>query len=246
MSHAVGPDEASPAVNIGDSPSRPAGNAIADSPPTKDKKKRVNTLCRPFEELEEWEGPGLKRIKKRLEGVKEEDLPELEPLEVLGTTVQASIVAKFDQCYLLQVQIGRERLHGVMYHAPPPDPSYPLIPPPVMTTRLALEGGQLVMKHPPKKSAEEKAKRDRNAPKLARTCYNFFFSEARVRDLEINPERDEHERSAAIGEQWKKMTAEERKPFQEMALKDKGRYTAELAQYRERLARLESPAHETP
>ncbi|GAQ92888.1 HMG (high mobility group) box protein [Klebsormidium nitens] len=177
MSDGMTPNEASPTDNIGDGPSRAQSNAVAESPSSEDKKRKANPLSRKSEELEAWEGPGLKRIKKRLEGVKEEDLPELEPLEVLGTTVQALVVAKFDRSYLLEVQIGREKLHGVLYHAPPPEQSYPFIPPPVMTTRLALEGGQVVMKNPPRKVAEEKLKRDRNAPKLARTCYNFFFTE---------------------------------------------------------------------
>lgn len=242
-SNVVGPTEASGALPTVDVPLPAVSHAIAGTP-TVNKKRKVDSASGDGEELEEWEGPGLKRIKKRLEGVKEEDLPELEPMEVLGTTVRASIVAKFDQCYLLEVKLGREKMHGVLYHAPPPDQSYPLIPPPVTTTRLALEGGQVVMRNPPKKSPQEKVKRDRNAPKLARTCYNFFFSEARARDVVINPERDEQERSAAIGEQWKKMTAQERKPFNELAQKDKGRYTAELAQYQERLARVGTPSEE--
>lgn len=136
-----------------------------------------------------------------------------EPLDALGTTVKASIVAKFEHGYLLRVQVGREKLHGVLYHAPPPDIAYPLLPPRVNTTGLALQDGKVILKRAPKKKVvirKEVLKRDRNAPRPARTGYNFFFSEARTRDQELNPGRDDQERSAAIGEQWRKMTAEDR------------------------------------
>jgi hypothetical protein len=136
-----------------------------------------------------------------------------EPLDALGTTVKGSIVAKFEHAYLLRVQVGREKLHGVLYHARPPDIAYPLLPPRVNTTGLALQDGKVILKRAPKKKVvirKEVLKRDRNAPRPARTGYNFFFSEARTRDRELNPGRDDQERSAAIGEQWRKMTAEDR------------------------------------
>jgi hypothetical protein len=109
--------------------------------------------------------------------------------------------------------VGREKLHGVLYHAPPPDTASPLLPPRVNTTGLALQDGKVILKRAPKKKVvirKEVLKRDRNAPRPARTGYNFFFSEARTRDRELNPGRDDQERSAAIGEQWRKMTAEDR------------------------------------
>jgi hypothetical protein len=70
-------EAASPPLCFSAGGSVPPESTAAASGSIAMQKRKVGPWSAKKEELEDWEGPGLKRIKKRLEGMKEEELPEV-------------------------------------------------------------------------------------------------------------------------------------------------------------------------
>ncbi|CAG9577816.1 putative high mobility group protein homolog tdp-1 [Leishmania major strain Friedlin] len=82
--------------------------------------------------------------------------------------------------------------------------------------------GGAVFKRGGKKAKKEK---DPKAPKRALTAYFFFASDYRAKHANIPAKQQMSEAGAA----WGKMSAEEKKPYEELAAKDKKRYEAECS-----------------
>jgi hypothetical protein len=76
-----------------------------------------------------------------------------------------------------------------------------------------------------------KKKKDPNAPKKPLSAYMFFSSENRPTVKEENPQLSFGDLGKELGRRWKEMTASDKKPYEEMALRDKGRYEKEKGAY---------------
>ncbi|PVU99807.1 hypothetical protein BB559_000400 [Furculomyces boomerangus] len=74
-------------------------------------------------------------------------------------------------------------------------------------------------------------KKDENAPKRCLSAYMFFSQEYRGKVKKENPAATFGELGKILGEMWKSMTDEQKKPFNLKAEKDKKRYETEKANY---------------
>ncbi|KAJ7584779.1 high mobility group box domain-containing protein [Mycena floridula] len=91
----------------------------------------------------------------------------------------------------------------------------------------------------PKRKAAEKAdkantrktKKDPNAPKRALSAYMFFSQDWRERIKTENPDAGFGEVGKLLGAKWKELDDEEKKPYQDMATKDKERAETEKSAY---------------
>eukprot|EP00954_Amorphochlora_amoebiformis_P008945 695293-Amorphochlora_amoeboformis.AAC.1 len=81
------------------------------------------------------------------------------------------------------------------------------------------------------KKKSPKKKKDKNAPKIAGTAYSFFAKEHRKKISNENPEAKFAEISKMLGQKWKSLSVEEKKPFGELSAEDKLRYKKEKTQY---------------
>ena len=71
-------------------------------------------------------------------------------------------------------------------------------------------------------------KKDPNAPKGPLSAYIYFFSEMRSK----LPGTNSSDASAHIGKQWKELTPEQKKKYEDLSEKDKERYRKEMAEYK--------------
>ena len=78
----------------------------------------------------------------------------------------------------------------------------------------------------------KRAKKDPNAPKRATSSYFFFAGEIRSELRETHPDASMPEISKMIGERWKAMSEDDKKPYNDKAEADKARYAREMAAYR--------------
>ncbi|GET90347.1 high mobility group protein homolog tdp-1, putative [Leishmania tarentolae] len=85
--------------------------------------------------------------------------------------------------------------------------------------------GGAVFKRGGKKAKKANKEKDPKAPKRALTAYFFFASDYRAKHTSIPAKQQMSEAGAA----WGKMSAEEKKPYEDLAAKDKKRYEAECA-----------------
>eukprot|EP00941_MAST-03F_sp_MAST-3F-sp1_P004242 g4242.t1 len=82
------------------------------------------------------------------------------------------------------------------------------------------------------RSAGKKRKaRDIHAPKNAMTAYMFYSKAARPRIKEKNPTASFGELGKLIGNGWRNLPDSDKKPFEELARKDKERYNQAKANY---------------
>jgi len=78
---------------------------------------------------------------------------------------------------------------------------------------------------------KKRAKKDPNAPKRGLSAYMFFAQDHREQVKADNPNISFGQIGKVLGEQWKNMDEEDRKPYDEKAAKDKERYEAEKSAY---------------
>ena len=76
-----------------------------------------------------------------------------------------------------------------------------------------------------------KQPKDKNAPTKRRSAYIFYCMDQRADLMKVHPEYKVTQVSVELGARWKKLTDEEKKPFQEKSLADKERYTDEMDSY---------------
>ncbi|KAI3905513.1 hypothetical protein MKX01_038403 [Papaver californicum] len=82
------------------------------------------------------------------------------------------------------------------------------------------------------KKKKPKKKKDPNAPKQAMSSYMFFSQTERDNIKKSNPGISFTDTARALGEQWKKMTAEEKEPYEAKAKADRLRYKDAMAGYK--------------
>jgi len=81
----------------------------------------------------------------------------------------------------------------------------------------------------------KRAVKDPNAPKRATTAFFYFAQEERPKVREVNPEFKVTDISKKLGEMWRAMDAQQKQPFQDLAVKDRERYHAEQKIYLEKV-----------
>ena len=84
-------------------------------------------------------------------------------------------------------------------------------------------------KEPKKK--KKRAKKDPNAPKRNVSAYFHFASAIRPKLKADNPTLGVTELAKMIGERWQKLTDSDKKPYENLAAKDRDRYQRELSDY---------------
>ncbi|KAF3444756.1 hypothetical protein FNV43_RR14449 [Rhamnella rubrinervis] len=82
------------------------------------------------------------------------------------------------------------------------------------------------------KKKKQKKKKDPNAPKRAMSGFMFFSQMERENVKKSNPGIAFTEVGRALGEKWKKMSAEEKEPYEAKARQDKKRYKDEISGYK--------------
>lgn len=89
---------------------------------------------------------------------------------------------------------------------------------------------------PAKKAAKtagagKRTKKDKDAPKRGKTAYIFFTQEKRDEVKAQNPNIGFTEISTVIAGMWNKLTDAQKKKYNDMAARDKERYTQEMQKY---------------
>ncbi|PON35409.1 Structure-specific recognition protein [Parasponia andersonii] len=82
------------------------------------------------------------------------------------------------------------------------------------------------------KKKKQKKKKDPNAPKRAMSGFMFFSQIERENVKKSHPGIPFGEVGRVLGDKWKKMSAEEKEPFEAKARQDKKRYKAEISGYK--------------
>jgi hypothetical protein len=83
----------------------------------------------------------------------------------------------------------------------------------------------------PNGAAPAKKKKDKNAPKKARSAYMYFSMDERVKIKAENAEIKFGDAMKLCGERWKVLGEEEKKKYVQMADDDKVRYAEEMKAY---------------
>lgn len=79
----------------------------------------------------------------------------------------------------------------------------------------------------PSEKKKKREKKDPNAPKKAKTAY-IFYATPRIRELHAaHPEKRVIDITPMIGKEWQAMSDKQKKPWHDMAAKDKIRYANE-------------------
>eukprot|EP00249_Psilotum_nudum_P011337 c23109_g1_i1 orf=934-2460(+) len=158
----------------------------------------------------------------------------VDPGASVGHTVSGVIDGKIDHGYLVTVTLGAEKLRGVLYHMPTGSIAPQFASVPDLTANVSFDLSSEVRKRKRRRRKDEMPKKDPNAPKPNKSGYNFFFQEQHLRLKALYPDKDK-EISRMIGEQWNKLTEDEKAVYQDRGIKDKERYKKEMAEYHERL-----------
>ncbi|EXB50703.1 High mobility group B protein 10 [Morus notabilis] len=151
------------------------------------------------------------------EGTIRNQLPSQSTLELQpGSSVNGAIDGKFENGYLITVNLGSDQLQGVLYHVPfhTSQSSYP----PDRRSRRNRKKSRLAL-------------RDPSRPKSNRSGYNFFFAEhyARLKPMYYGQEKAI---SKTIGLLWNNLTEAEKQVYQDKGVRDKERYKNELLEYK--------------
>ncbi|ERN03798.1 FACT complex subunit SSRP1 [Amborella trichopoda] len=91
-----------------------------------------------------------------------------------------------------------------------------------------------------KKRKQPKKKKDPNAPKRAMSGFMFFSQSERENLKKNNPGMSFTDVGRALGDKWKKMTSEEKEPFEAMARADSKRYKEAMAGYKSAPTNIDS------
>ncbi|KAF5479206.1 hypothetical protein F2P56_000050 [Juglans regia] len=82
------------------------------------------------------------------------------------------------------------------------------------------------------KKKKQKKKKDPNAPKRAMSGFMFFSQMERENVKKSNPGIVFTDVGRVLGDKWKKMTAEEKEPYEAKARQDQKRYREEISGYK--------------
>ena len=78
---------------------------------------------------------------------------------------------------------------------------------------------------------QKRSKKDKDAPKRPLSAYFFYIQERREALKKEKPDLDNKELIRTMGEEWNKLTDEEKKPYTKKAEADKKRYQDDLKAY---------------
>ncbi|KAI7885605.1 hypothetical protein K492DRAFT_141417 [Lichtheimia hyalospora FSU 10163] len=78
-----------------------------------------------------------------------------------------------------------------------------------------------------------KRSKDPKGPKRSLSAYMFFSQDKRASVKEENPDASFGQIGKILGQKWKEMSDEEKKPYNDQAAKDKQRYEREKAMMNE-------------
>ncbi|XP_027127330.1 high mobility group B protein 10 [Coffea eugenioides] len=133
-----------------------------------------------------------------------------------GSLVTGTIDSKCDYGYIISVDLGSEKLKGVLYHIPEV---------PQMSQRSKTQSG-----HTRRRRRKHQLALDPSRPKPNRSGYNFFFAEHYNR---LKPSYHGQERaiSKRIGVLWGRLSEAEKQVYQQRGLRDKERYRSEMQEY---------------
>jgi structure-specific recognition protein 1 len=79
----------------------------------------------------------------------------------------------------------------------------------------------------------KRAKKDPSAPKRAPSAFLYFAQGRRTRIKKENPEMKNTEISRILGDMWKNLTHEERRPYHDMEKADREKYKVAVAEWKE-------------
>lgn len=79
--------------------------------------------------------------------------------------------------------------------------------------------------------AKKKAKKDKDAPKRPLSAYFFYIQERRETLKKEKPSLENKELIKTMGEEWNKLSDEDKKPYVKKAEADKKRYQEEMKAY---------------
>ncbi|KAH8494891.1 hypothetical protein H0E87_021337 [Populus deltoides] len=136
----------------------------------------------------------------------------------IGCSVSGIIDGKFDNGYLVTVNLGTNQLKGVLYHIP-------------RTFHESQDSRSSDLPPRRRRKRSRLALRDPSQPKSNRSGYNFFFTEhyAQLKPLHHGQEKVI---SKKIGLLWNNLTEAEKQVYQEKGLRDKEKYRNEMLEYR--------------
>ena len=80
-------------------------------------------------------------------------------------------------------------------------------------------------------SSKKKAKKDKDAPKRPLSAYFFYIQERREALKKEKPNLENKELIKTMGEEWNKLSDEEKKPYVKKAEADKKRYQEDMKAY---------------
>ncbi|KAI9307829.1 high mobility group box domain-containing protein [Cunninghamella echinulata] len=92
------------------------------------------------------------------------------------------------------------------------------------------------------KAPSKKRVRDESLPKRPLTSYIHFSVSERNRIMKENPKATNTEVASLLGKEWNSLNEKQRKPFVDMAKKDKERYDRELTNVKNNNAPVSSPS----
>lgn len=78
---------------------------------------------------------------------------------------------------------------------------------------------------------KKKVKKDKNAPKKARSAYTYFGNDMRETIKAENSDLSFAETNKLLGERWKALDSDDKQKYEDMAAEDKKRYKKEMANY---------------
>lgn len=84
----------------------------------------------------------------------------------------------------------------------------------------------------PKETKKKKKKKDPSEPKRPTTAFFYYTSSIREGVTKDNPGKAVGELSKIFGQMWADLPEEQKKPFQEMNVKDKERYAKEMEEWK--------------
>lgn len=136
----------------------------------------------------------------------------------IGCSVSGIIDGKFDNGYLVTVNLGTNQLKGVLYHIP-------------RTFHESQDSRSSDLPPRRRRKRSRLALRDPSQPKSNRSGYNFFFTEhyAQLKPLHHGQEKVINKK---IGLLWNNLTEAEKQVYQEKGLRDKEKYRNEMLEYR--------------
>eukprot|EP00249_Psilotum_nudum_P010117 c22342_g2_i1 orf=759-2105(+) len=211
------------------------GQLVAPPAPVLTPSPVHQTVDNGFSHLGVEEGkPVMNRKKRRRVTVDPVHLYGVNPGTHVGRMVTGVIDGKFEHGYLVTVVVGSEKLKGVLYHTPSGSSAAQFALVPGLITNVGFTLAPDVRQRRRRRRKDEMPKRDPNAPKPNRSGYNFFFQEQHLRLKALYPDKDK-EISRMIGEQWNKLTEDEKAVYQQRGVEDKERYKREMAEYQRRL-----------